>query len=193
MHVIKAFFKEKTPKGRTMMETAATLLENQAFAYKDFNTNNQVATFQSQPLLLLLGLTHLQPTQGWVDVPGLDLPLKCNYGIRGLKWDFLLAAAGMLDQDDGEEPQVPTTAHNNPKLPWTLNKATGKESTRGSTFSLQNWGGITLSYHNSISNCNLDTLGNIVTVKQSLSGQLEHNPHAQMFLLHAFNWTGCCI
>ena len=66
------------------MQMAVTLLENWAFAYKDFNASEPVTASQSPLLLQLLGLTHLQDTQGWVDVPGLDLPSKCDYGIRGV-------------------------------------------------------------------------------------------------------------
>lgn len=47
-------------------------------------------------------------------------------------------------------------------LPQMLNKATGKESTNGATFSHQNWDGQTASYYCSIPNRNLETLGDIV-------------------------------
>ena len=64
------------------------------------------------------------------------------------------------DQDNGEEPIASSLC--NQKQPQTVNKATGKSSTKGTAFSLQNWGGQTLSYYNSISNRSMNTLGNIV-------------------------------
>ena len=65
------------------MQTAAALLVDTAFTYEELNPKEQGTTFQSSPLLLLLGLMHLQDILGWVDVPGLDLPSKCNHGISG--------------------------------------------------------------------------------------------------------------
>lgn len=211
----------------TTTEMAVQLLEDRAFAYKDFDSTDKLSAFQSPPLLRLLGLTHLQDTAGWVDVPGLDLPSKCNYGVTGalalctaavctdffgyrstklttsqqLERAFQLAATGKLDitqnQDDGEELTI--SSRYNQRQPRTLNKATGKSSTKGTAFSLQNWGGQTLSYYNAISGRRVDTLGAIVagalcslattdspisgSSEQSLVDQLELDPRAQMCML----------
>ncbi|KAH0837813.1 hypothetical protein J3R83DRAFT_6018, partial [Lanmaoa asiatica] len=82
--IVKAFLKENSIEGITAMQMATQLLQGQAFAYEKFDSTDQPSAFQSPPLLELLGLTHLQDTIGWVDVPGLDLPLKCDHGIRGV-------------------------------------------------------------------------------------------------------------
>ncbi|KAH0834699.1 hypothetical protein J3R83DRAFT_10226 [Lanmaoa asiatica] len=171
-HIVKAFLKENSIEGITAMQMATQLLQGQAFAYEKFDSTDQPSAFQSPPLLELLGLTHLQDTIGWVDIPGLDLPSKCDHGIRGvltlctaaIERAFQLAAIGKLEiaqnQGDGEEPTVSSRC--NQKQPQTLNKATGKSSTKGTAFLLQNWGSQTSSYYSSILNRSTDTLGNIV-------------------------------
>ena len=84
MCIVKAFLKENSVKELTMVQVAAKLLENWVFAYENFDSTDQPSTFQSPPLLQLLSLIHLQDTLGWIDIPGLDLLLKCNHRVRGV-------------------------------------------------------------------------------------------------------------
>lgn len=63
-------------------ERAAELLQDRAFAYKGLKKTQETRdAFQSPLLLQLFGITHLQDTQGWVDIPGLNLQAKCEYGV----------------------------------------------------------------------------------------------------------------
>jgi len=50
----------------------------------------------------------------------------------------------------------------NIKQPRSLNKASGKVSTKGVAFSHQNWGGQTASYYQSIANRSEDVLNDII-------------------------------
>ncbi|KAG6373288.1 hypothetical protein JVT61DRAFT_6417 [Boletus reticuloceps] len=176
-HIVTTFLRENTTEDMSMKELAKALLDDLSFAYEDFESGNQGKAFQLVLLLKLLGMTYLQQNCGWVDVPSLKLHSKCDYGVRGalvlcaalLEHAFKFTINGQLSSAalaDGENPTdkidnnvIQTMGAGNTnddakvgkwshcKVPRSLNKATGKESTGGSVFSYQNWGSQTDAYY----------------------------------------------
>ncbi|KAG6371948.1 hypothetical protein JVT61DRAFT_8962 [Boletus reticuloceps] len=184
-HVVLTYLNENAAvdEGLTKEALATLLLKGRAFAYADFDPTDHSKAFQSDLILSLLGMTHLQDTIGWVEVPGLDLLQKCDHGIRGvlslctaaLERALKLAEEGRLEttvnrdsetqasQEALDANPAPTRSiRANRKQPRTLNHATGKLSTKGSAFSHQNWGGQTTSYYVSIANRSAEMLGDVV-------------------------------
>ncbi|KAI6009094.1 hypothetical protein EDC04DRAFT_2906763 [Pisolithus marmoratus] len=75
------FFKENADLN---IETCCDiLLEDQAFAYEDLDTNDSTKAFHSSLILKLLSTAHLQQVDGWVDIPALQLVEKHVWVSKG--------------------------------------------------------------------------------------------------------------
>ncbi|KAH0834165.1 hypothetical protein J3R83DRAFT_11471 [Lanmaoa asiatica] len=165
IRIAQTYLSCNSTEDMTSAELVALLLDEQAFAYENFDYNDKPTAFLSPLLLELLGTTHLQDIQGCVDIPGLDIAVaEVGHRVKGalalctaaLQRAFQLAATG---EDNSQE--VGTSNRLNQKQPRTLNKVTGKMSTKGSAFSQQNWGGGTQAYYEAICNRSVETLKKI--------------------------------
>ncbi|KAI6016537.1 hypothetical protein EDC04DRAFT_2945795 [Pisolithus marmoratus] len=175
--LILDFFKENTDLN---IETFCDiLLEDQAFAYEDLDTNDSTKAFRSSLVLELLGTVHLQQVDGWVDVPALQLVEKQVCGIKGA----LAMSTAVLEHAikvvreyamSGEETITDQLAGIRRKgkaavkTPHSLSKASGKESSATSQFSQLNWGEKTSFYLASISNRDAHALQEIVSIARDM-------------------------
>ena len=83
-HVVLQHLNKKATANESIESIAIQLLTRHAFAYKELKVAGPSEAFMSPLILSLLGLTHLQDTLGWVEVPGLNLDAKCDHGIKGV-------------------------------------------------------------------------------------------------------------
>ncbi|KAI5998887.1 hypothetical protein EDC04DRAFT_2975932 [Pisolithus marmoratus] len=171
------FFKENTDLN---IETFCDiLLEDQAFAYEDLDTNDSTKAFRLSLVLELLSTAHLQQVDGWVDVPALQLVEKHVCGIKGA----LAMSTAVLEHAikvvceyamSGEETITDQLAGIRRKgkaavkTPHSLSKASGKESSAMSQFSQLNWGKKTGFYLASISNRDAHALQEIVSIARDM-------------------------
>ncbi|KAI5997712.1 hypothetical protein EDC04DRAFT_2977780 [Pisolithus marmoratus] len=154
--LILDFFKENTDLN---IETFCDiLLEDQAFAYEDLDTNDSTKAFRSSLVLELLGTVHLQQVDGWVDVPALQLVEKQVCGIKGA----LAMSTAVL------EHAIKVKRQGCSEDPHSLSKASGKESSATSQFSQLNWGEKTSFYLASISNRDAHALQEIVSIARDM-------------------------
>ncbi|KAI6009048.1 hypothetical protein EDC04DRAFT_2610767 [Pisolithus marmoratus] len=175
--LILDFFKENTDLN---IETFCDiLLEDQAFAYEDLDTNDSTMAFHSSLILELLGTVHLQQVDGWVDVPALQLVEKHVCGIKGaltMSTTVLEHAIKVMHEYamSGEETitdqlaGICTKGKAALKTPHSLSKASGKESSATSQFSQLNWGKKTGFYLASISNRDAHALQEIISIARDM-------------------------
>ena len=83
-HVVLQHLNKKATANKSIESIVTQLLTGHVFVYKELKVAGPSEAFMSPLILSLLGLTHLQDTLGWVEVPGLNLDAKCNYGIKGV-------------------------------------------------------------------------------------------------------------
>ncbi|KAG1728599.1 uncharacterized protein EDB91DRAFT_1086013 [Suillus paluster] len=137
-------------------ELATLLLEHYAFLYPDPDNINKDATFHSAFVQELLATAHLSRIIGHANVPALDTNTLAKSGITGAlglcavllerTLTLVVDKAIIIDQLDDLEPVPGTAQKARPKMPKTVNPATGKASSTEHAFSVGKWGLKTATY-----------------------------------------------